>query len=146
MPIVKKSDLSTGNTTQASYLLRSGQLNFLFTAPYSPSISTTTNGSIPKFSHADSRNLTAKHSLVVRAIATEVEDAGTAFSVSVAHGAKPSSAPITLGCDDVVLSEVKLYGDVVLRYISYKNPDTDPTVAASPFLPGEKTNNILLTD
>ncbi|KAD7479664.1 hypothetical protein E3N88_02800 [Mikania micrantha] len=146
MPIVKKSDLSTGNTTHASYLLRSGQLNFLFTAPYSPSISTTTTtGSIPTFSHADCRNFTAKHGLAVRAIAMEVEDAGTAFSVSVANGAKPSSAPITLGCDDVVLSEVKLYGDVVLRYISYKNPNTDPTVAASNFLPGfepvEKTSS-----
>ncbi|KAL0305343.1 UNVERIFIED_CONTAM: 4-hydroxyphenylpyruvate dioxygenase [Sesamum calycinum] len=40
MPLVAKSDLSTGNSAHASYLLRSGQLNFVFTAPYSPSIST----------------------------------------------------------------------------------------------------------
>lgn len=36
MPIVAKSDLSTGNTTHASYLLRSGDVSLLFTAPYSP--------------------------------------------------------------------------------------------------------------
>ncbi|XP_052624546.1 4-hydroxyphenylpyruvate dioxygenase isoform X1 [Lactuca sativa] len=134
MPIVQKSDLSTGNTTHASYLLRSGQLNFLFTAPYSPS-TTTTAASIPTFSQTDCRNFTASHGLAVRSIAIEVEDAEIAFSISVSHGAKPSSAPITLGDNDVVLSEVKLYGDVVLRYVSYKSPNYD---AISTFLPGFK--------
>nr|AUH15205.1 4-hydroxyphenyl pyruvate dioxygenase [Gerbera jamesonii] len=131
MPIVGKSDLSTGNSTHASYLLRSGQLNFLFTAPYSPSISSIAGAgaSVPTFSHTDCRSFTASHGLAVRAIAIEVEDADIAFSVSVAHGAKPSSAPIALGDNDVVLSEVKLYGDVVLRYVSYKNPGIT-------FLPG----------
>nr|GEY62856.1 ankyrin repeat-containing protein At5g02620-like [Tanacetum cinerariifolium] len=43
------------------------------------------------------------------------------FDVSVANGARPSFAPVTLG-DDVVLAEVELYGDVVLRYIS-RNDD-----------------------
>nr|ACN78586.1 4-hydroxyphenylpyruvate dioxygenase [Lactuca sativa] len=145
MPIVQKSDLSTGNATHASYLLRSGQLNFLFTAPYSPSISsavTSTTASIPSFSHTDCRNFTASHGLAVRSVAIEVEDAEIAFSVSVSHGAKPSSSPITLGNNDVVLSEVKLYGDVVLRYISYKNPNFD---GISNFLPGfepvEKTSS-----
>ncbi|KAI3520579.1 hypothetical protein L1887_10029 [Cichorium endivia] len=143
MPIVEKSDLSTGNATHASYLLRSGQLNFLFTAPYSPSISTTTNtASIPTFSHTDCRNFTASHGLAVRSVAIEVEDAEIAFSVSVAHGAKPSSAPITLGNNDVVVSEVKLYGDVVLRYISYKNPTSDAIYTFLPgFEPVEKTSS-----
>ncbi|KVI09294.1 4-hydroxyphenylpyruvate dioxygenase-like [Cynara cardunculus var. scolymus] len=150
MPIVLKSDLSTGNATHASYLLRSGQLNFLFTAPYSPSISTNTStstASIPTFSHTDCRNFTASHGLAVRSIAIEVEDAEIAFSVSVSHGAKPSTSPITLGNNDAVLSEVKLYGDVVLRYISYKNPNYD---ALSSFLPGfepvEKTSTFLDLD
>ncbi|KAJ9540431.1 hypothetical protein OSB04_026937 [Centaurea solstitialis] len=141
MPIVLKSDLSTGNATHASYLLRSGHLNFLFTAPYSPSISTATTAAVPTFSHTDCRAFTASHGLAVRSIAVEVEDAEVAFSVSVSHGAKPSASPITIG-NDVVLSEVKLYGDVVLRYISYKNPNYD---AVSSFLPGfepvEKTSS-----
>ncbi|KAJ0465078.1 4-hydroxyphenylpyruvate dioxygenase [Helianthus annuus] len=72
MPIIFKSDLSTGNSTHASYLLRSGHLNFLFTAPYSPSISpTTTTASIPTFSHSASRHFTATHGLAVRVYGTK---------------------------------------------------------------------------
>ncbi|KAG6607983.1 4-hydroxyphenylpyruvate dioxygenase [Cucurbita argyrosperma subsp. argyrosperma] len=127
MPIVAKSDLSTGNLTHASYLLRSGQLCFLFTAPYSPSIAAAQNlspastASIPSFDHAACRAFSGSHGLGVRAISLEVEDAEIAFRTSVAHGAKPSSPPIVLD-NRAVLSEVHLYGDVVLRYISYKNP------------------------
>ena len=127
MPIVAKSDLSTGNLTHASYLLCSGQLCFLFTAPYSPSIAAAQNlspastASIPSFDHAACRAFSGSHGLGVRAISLEVEDAEIAFRTSVAHGAKPSSPPIVLD-NRAVLSEVHLYGDVVLRYISYKNP------------------------
>lgn len=127
MPIVAKSDLSTGNMTHGSYLLRSGQLCFLFTAPYSPSIAAGENlspastASIPSFDHSACRAFSGTHGLGVRAIALEVEDAEIAFRTSVAHGAKPSSPPIVLD-DRAVLSEVHLYGDVVLRYISYKSP------------------------
>ncbi|KDP45435.1 hypothetical protein JCGZ_09684 [Jatropha curcas] len=132
MPIVVKSDISTGNVTHASYLLRSGDLNFLFTAPYSPSIaamenlSNTATASIPTFNHEDCRNFTAKHGLAVRAIALEVEDAVIAFNTSVAHGAQPSAEPIALD-NRAVVAEVHLYGDVVLRYISYynSNPNDD---------------------
>lgn len=70
MPIVAKSDLSTGNTTHASYLLRSGQLLFHFTATIS---TTDTNmATIPTFSHTASRTLIASHGLGVRSIAIEV--------------------------------------------------------------------------
>uniref|UniRef100_A0A6N2KM13 4-hydroxyphenylpyruvate dioxygenase n=1 Tax=Salix viminalis TaxID=40686 RepID=A0A6N2KM13_SALVM len=121
MPIVAKSDLSTGNATHASYLLRSGDLNFLFTAPYSPSIASmdnlshTATASIPTFNHETSRDFTAKHGLAVRAIAIEVDDAELAFTASVAHGAKPSASPAILD-NRAVVAEVQLYGDVVLRY------------------------------
>ncbi|XVE78527.1 hypothetical protein DITRI_Ditri13aG0152200 [Diplodiscus trichospermus] len=124
MQLLAKSDLSTGNLTHASYLLRSGDLNFVFTAPYSPSIALSQNlsppstASIPSFDHDACRSFCASHGLAVRAIAIEVEDAETAFTTSVSHGALPSSPPILLG-NDATLSEVKLYGDVVLRYISY---------------------------
>ncbi|CAN1123164.1 4-hydroxyphenylpyruvate dioxygenase [Linum perenne] len=127
MPIVAKSDLSTGNLTHASYLLRSGDLCFLFTSPYSPSIaemenlSHTATASIPTFDHDASRRFSAKHGLAVRAVAIEVEDADLAFRTSVAHGAKPSAEPAVLD-GRAVVAEVELYGDVVLRYVSYKNP------------------------
>ncbi|XP_060187504.1 4-hydroxyphenylpyruvate dioxygenase [Lycium barbarum] len=135
IPIVAKSDLSTGNSIHASYLLHSSQLNFLFTAPYSPTISTTahaSSASIPAFSVSSHRSFTAAHGLGVRAIALEVEDASSAFEISVANGAKPVSAPVVLS-DEVVIAEVNLYGDVVLRFVSYlKHSNSDGFV----FLPG----------
>ncbi|XP_057956355.1 4-hydroxyphenylpyruvate dioxygenase [Malania oleifera] len=139
MPIVAKSDLSTGNQVHASLLLRSGDLCFLFSAPYSSSTAvadSATTASIPTFDHSACRSFAAVHGLAVRSIAIEVEDAEAAFSASVAHGAKPSSPPISLD-GRAVLAEVQLYGDVVLRYISYKSPrnrnDSNPD---SWFLPG----------
>ncbi|MBA0788212.1 hypothetical protein Gotri_006701 [Gossypium trilobum] len=93
MQFVAKSDLSTGNLTHASYLLRSGDLNFLFTAPYSPSIAVAQNlspqstASIPSFDHSLCCSFAATHGLGVRAIAIEVDDAETAFTTSVTHGA-----------------------------------------------------------
>ncbi|XP_050903841.1 4-hydroxyphenylpyruvate dioxygenase [Lathyrus oleraceus] len=139
MPIVAKSDLSTGNSTHASYLLRSGNLNFLFSAAYSPSISlssSSSTASIPTFDAATSFAFSASHGLGVRAVAIEVEDAEVAFTTSVAHGAIPSSPPVVLD-NRVKLAEVRLYGDVVLRYVSYNNPNQ--TSEPNPdqwFLPG----------
>ncbi|KAM1218856.1 hypothetical protein ACFX13_046811 [Malus domestica] len=143
MPMVAKSDLSTGNQTHASYLLRSGDLVFLFTAPYSPTLTRTadparprTTASIPTFDHSASRAFSATHGLGVRAVAIQVEDAVSAFTASVAHGAKPSAAPILLD-NRVTIAEVQLYGDVVLRYVSYTDhnhlTDPDPHLW---FLPG----------
>ncbi|XP_021898404.1 4-hydroxyphenylpyruvate dioxygenase [Carica papaya] len=138
MPIIAKSDLSTGNLTHASYLLRSGDLRFLFTAPYSPTIAASQNvshtatASIPTFDHDACRAFSNTHGLAVRAVAIEVEDARVAFETSVANGARPSSSPIELD-GRVILSEVQLYGDVVLRYVSYKCGDH---LSSGVFLPG----------
>nr|XP_028963995.1 4-hydroxyphenylpyruvate dioxygenase [Malus domestica] len=143
MPMVAKSDLSTGNQIHASYLLRSDDLVFLFTAPYSPTLTRNadparprTTASIPTFDHSASRAFSATHGLGVRAVAIQVEDAVSAFTASVAHGAKPSAAPILLD-NRVTIAEVQLYGDVVLRYVSYTDhnhlTDPDPHLW---FLPG----------
>ncbi|OIW16305.1 hypothetical protein TanjilG_19021 [Lupinus angustifolius] len=139
MPIVAKSDLSTGNYIHASYLLRSGNLNFVFSAPYSTTISdstATTTAAIPTFDAATCNSFTASHGIAVRAVAVEVDDAEAAFNTSVEHGAKPVSKPILLD-NRVTLSEINLYGDVVLRYISYANPIhvSDPN-PSNWFLPG----------
>lgn len=139
MPIVAKSDLSTGNQTHASYLLRSGDLNFLFTAAYSPSISLSAphpTASIPSFSAPTSFAFSASHGLGVRAVAIEVDDAEFAYTTSVNHGAIPSSPPVVLD-NRVKLAEVQLYGDVVLRYVSYNDPiETSNPNPNHWFLPG----------
>ncbi|MCI96148.1 4-hydroxyphenylpyruvate dioxygenase-like, partial [Trifolium medium] len=64
----------------------------------------------------------ASHGLAVRAVAVEVEDAELAFTTSVNHGAIPASSPFNLE-NGVKLAEVRLYGDVVLRYVSYNDPN-----------------------
>ncbi|KAI4325183.1 hypothetical protein MLD38_030601 [Melastoma candidum] len=141
MPIVAKSDLSTGNQVHASYLLRSRDLLFLFSAPYSPSLysSSSSSASIPTFSHSAASSFASKHGLGVRAVAVEVSDADLAFRTSVAHGAVPVAVPVVLD-GRAVVSEVHLYGDVVLRYVSYMNPDSSsPSSSSDPgdwFLPG----------
>ncbi|XP_047312051.1 4-hydroxyphenylpyruvate dioxygenase [Impatiens glandulifera] len=148
MPIVAKSDLSTGNSTHASYLLRSGDFSLLFTAPYSPTISSS-SPSIPTFDFSACRSFCYSHGLAVRSIAIEVDDAQQAFSTSVANGAKPSSPPILLDHGRAVIAEVHLYGDVVLRYISYNNTEQEEGID-SRFLPGfepmEETSSYPLLD
>ncbi|KAF5954971.1 hypothetical protein HYC85_007827 [Camellia sinensis] len=96
-----------------------------------------TSAAIPTFNSSACRSFSAAHGLAVRSIAIEVEDAELAFSTSVAHGAKPSSPPINLD-DRAVIAEVQLYSDVVLRYISYKNPNPPENTnhPDSWFLPG----------
>ncbi|XP_028788320.1 LOW QUALITY PROTEIN: 4-hydroxyphenylpyruvate dioxygenase-like [Neltuma alba] len=133
MPLVAKSDLSTGNLAHASYLLRSGDLSFVFTAPYSPSIAAAqhlepkSTASIPTFDRESCVAFVASHGLAVRAVAVEVDNADIGFHTSVAHGAKPLASPALLD-NGVTLAEVLLYGDVVLRYVSYKDPSkaSDP--------------------
>ncbi|KAH7578444.1 hypothetical protein ACOSQ2_000296 [Xanthoceras sorbifolium] len=150
MPLFAKSDLSTGNAVHASYAIRSGDLTFLFTAPYSPSISAHDGGggrasaSIPTFDLGTCCAFSASHGLAVRSIAVEVEDAEVAFHTSVAHGAKPSASPVILN-GRAVISEVHLYGDVVLRYVSYRDDksDTNNDVGSFVFLPGFESTDEL---
>ncbi|TVU32737.1 hypothetical protein EJB05_24493, partial [Eragrostis curvula] len=127
-PLAARSDLSTGNSAHASLLLRSGSLAFLFTAPYARGVDAAT-ASLPSFSADAARRFAADHGLAVRAVALRVADAEDAFRASVAAGARPAFEPVELGLG-FRLAEVELYGDVVLRYVSY--PDDED----SPFLPG----------
>ncbi|KAL5977009.1 4-hydroxyphenylpyruvate dioxygenase [Asimina triloba] len=131
MPLLAKSDLSTGNLHHSSYLLRSGRLSFLFSSPYSPTLLSLHDSAaaavpppIPSFSAAAARSFVQSHGLGVRAVAIEVADAVSAFEISVAHGAEPSSSPTRMGGrDGAWLAEVRLYGNVVLRYVSFEEPE-----------------------
>nr|CAB3445721.1 unnamed protein product [Digitaria exilis] len=130
-PLAARSDLSTGNSAHASLLLRSGSLAFLFTAPYAahgPAAAAAT-ASLPSFSAPAARRFAADHGLAVRAVALRVADAEDAFRASVDAGARPAFEPVELGLG-FRLAEVELYGDVVLRYVSY------PDAEGAPFLPG----------
>ncbi|KAL6867687.1 hypothetical protein ACP4OV_015711 [Aristida adscensionis] len=122
-PLAARSDLSTGNSAHSSLLLRSGALALLFTAPYARC--TDADASLPSFSAAAARRFAAEHGLAVRAVALRVADAEEAFRASVSHGARLAFAPAELG-RGFRLAEVELYGDVVLRYVSYPDATDAP--------------------
>lgn len=133
MTLVAKSDQSTGNHHYASYVMRSGDITFVFTAPYSTATDKT--GSAPPLPYYDqdgAYDFLKTHGLAVRAMGLRVGDAAAAYAASVKHGGVGVQAPTVLadaasGASPTV-AEVSLYGDVVFRYVSGDY--------AGPFLPG----------
>lgn len=122
--LVAKSDQSTGNHASASYVARSGDVTLVFTAPYALETAKApgADSPLPGFDASFAFDFTKKHGLAVRALGIRVGDAAEAYTVSVANGAVGVLAPQTLTDKEsgtaTVVSEVKLYGDVVLRYVS----------------------------
>jgi 4-hydroxyphenylpyruvate dioxygenase len=137
MTLVAKSDQGTRNHTFASYVMRSGDITFTFTAPYSITSAAShaaANGisspppPIPWYDQEHAYQFLKRHGLAVRSLAIRVSDAEEAFHTSVKNGALGVQPP-TIITDEVsgtssTVSEVVLYGDVVLRYVSgdYKGP------------------------
>lgn len=130
MQLVAKSDQTTGNQTYCSFAIKSNDLQFVFTAPYSSNIDqTNSKPPHPAFNAEESRRFFEKHGLAVKAVGVLVEDAAQAFERSVDGGADGVLEPRVLiderSGGKVCISEVKLYGDVVLRYVSnsgYEGP------------------------
>lgn len=135
MELVAKSDNSTGNSKYASYVLRSRDLVFVFTAPYGqPEASGGGGGDAagssvphPAFDRNEANKFFADHGLAVKAVGLQVDDAAVAYEKAVANGAVGVLAPKDVG-ENVVMAEIKLYGDVVLRFVSGD--------LGGPFLPG----------
>ena len=166
MPITGTSGQHTGNDKCVSYGLESGDVRFLLTAPYSQAISSKSTdpssaqapltastqiddapNPLPNFSPADAHHFFAKHGMAVRALGLEVKDAQAAFDASVANGARPVLEPTFVptchgqsqkgqtgsGC---YMAEVTLYGDVVLRYLSFPDAESiSSNKRPMPFLP-----------
>ena len=157
MQMVGSTGQHTGNDQCVSYGLQSGDVRFLLTAPYSTATSSAGGVAansdgfpedaplpLPNFSPADAHHFFSKHGLAARAIGIEVKDAKVAFENSVAKGARPVLEPTFVptcqgqknlgqtlsGCQ---VAEVELYGDVVLRYVSF--PDDKTFEQRMPFLP-----------
>lgn len=123
MDLTAKSDLTTGNKHYASYAVQSQDLTFVFTAPYQATIDKT--GSTPPhpdFNQERTNKFIADHGLAVRAIGITCGDAAEAYRVGTANGAVGVLEPVTLvdrySGKTKVISEVKLFGDVVIRWMS----------------------------
>lgn len=112
----------SGNSLYASFVTQSNDLVFAFTTPYPSSIAVKESAPTRGFDAEACREFVMEQGFGVRAVGVCVGDAREAFDISVAHGAVPVCPPVEL--DDPtsgtkqVLSEVKLYGRVVLRFVS----------------------------
>ncbi|EFJ35545.1 hypothetical protein SELMODRAFT_165961 [Selaginella moellendorffii] len=124
MPLVAKSDQTTGNHVYCSYALQSEELVLVFSAPYSDKhrYQPASPPPHPAMTKPAMLDFFDAHGLAVRAVGVRVEDAATAFRTSVEHGAIAVLEPTTMhdvhSGQELVLSEVALYGDVVLRFVS----------------------------
>lgn len=113
MELVSKSDQSTGNTIHASYVLRSGDMKMVFTAPYSSTIGTApvstaavsavstdtapilSKAAIP-FPNFDSSYASAffnKHGFGVKCVAVEVSDVTISYDAMIQNGATSYMQP-----------------------------------------------------
>eukprot|EP00242_Pyramimonas_sp_CCMP2087_P016785 CAMPEP_0198211876 /NCGR_PEP_ID=MMETSP1445-20131203/25394_1 /TAXON_ID=36898 /ORGANISM="Pyramimonas sp., Strain CCMP2087" /LENGTH=443 /DNA_ID=CAMNT_0043886227 /DNA_START=137 /DNA_END=1464 /DNA_ORIENTATION=- len=133
MQLVAKTDQSTGNHTFASYVVRSNSVMFAFSAPYSSKVENTGSSALPHYNQEEARQFIGKHGLAVRAVGILVDDARKAYEVTTANGGVGVTKPHVLEHrgeegGSVTLSEVHLYGEVVLRFVSMHGYD-------GPFLP-----------
>ncbi|EFN58665.1 hypothetical protein CHLNCDRAFT_20078 [Chlorella variabilis] len=122
LTLVAKSDQSTGNHHYASYVMQSGDLVMAFTAPYSTQ--TDKSGSSPPAAYDQDAAYAflKKHGMAVRAFGILVDDAAEAYRIATAHGgvgvAPPTTRTDAASGTSLTWSEVQLYGDCVLRFVS----------------------------
>ncbi|PSC69061.1 4-hydroxyphenylpyruvate dioxygenase [Micractinium conductrix] len=120
--LVAKSDQSTGNHHYASYVMQSGDLVMAFTAPLS--IKADKSQSMPpvEYNQEEAYAFLKAHGMAVRAFGILVDDAAEAYRISTSRGGVGVRPPVT--CADaatgtsLTFSEIKLYGDCVLRFVS----------------------------
>ncbi|CAM9718447.1 unnamed protein product [Chrysoparadoxa australica] len=152
MDAVARSDLSTGNSLHATYVIGSGDLRFAFTAPLSKALAeqvapeakagdevmmSGTAPPFPSFDASAAQSFFNRHGVAGRAIGIE------AYQACLAGGGQAVMQPTTLtdAHGSATIAEVAAYGDVILRFISTLThlllrslpPITSYT---GPFLPG----------
>ena len=115
--------LFVGNKTYASFVVKSNETVFAFTAPYNNPHDQ--EGSIkphPGYDQAYAHKFISDHGLAVRAIGITCNDARIAYEVSTANGAIGVLEPTVLvdkaSGKTQVISEIKLVGDGVIRWVS----------------------------
>ena len=121
------SDLSTGNNLYSSVVLKSNDVTFVFTAPYHMNHEVEKNNEIksiphPNYSQEFAFEFIKNHGLAVRAVGILVKDAKIAHDISVSNGAISVLPPTELYDEKkssvMLISEIRLYGDTVIRWIS----------------------------
>jgi 4-hydroxyphenylpyruvate dioxygenase len=105
---VAYSGLETGNRQFASYVLQSGQIRLVVSAPYSP----TSEMAAHHMLHGDG----------VKVVALEVEDVAKAYAATVARGAIPAWPPRDEIDEfgELRTSAIRTYGEVVHVFVDRK--------------------------
>eukprot|EP00898_Chlorokybus_atmophyticus_P006688 jgi/Chlat1/701/Chrsp104S01202 len=132
MQHIASSDIVSGNTKCSSHAIKSNDLIFAFTAPYHPSVDSGRPEMCgwPGYEQQKAMDFVGKHGLAVRAVAISVADAFAAHAASVEHGAISVLEPQKLVDEatgtSMEMAEVHLYGDVVVRYVSFNGEFSGP--------------------
>eukprot|EP01035_Chromulina_nebulosa_P032878 gene32878-43970_t len=127
MDLISKSDFSTGNNIHCSYLLQSGDVKMLFSAPFSTprQNEVASEPSIPSYNTQLAQKFFIDHGFAVRAIAIVVNDVQEAFNTMILNGAVSVLPPTIMmdksGRGSASIAEIQIYGDVVLRLIDRTN-------------------------
>lgn len=141
MPEVARSDMTSGNHTYASHAVQSGELVFVFTAPYSNEASARPDQSdipSPEFDQSTAHSFVAKHGLAVRAVGIRTDDAANAYHTAIKNGAKGVKEPATYTDKTtgktMCVSEIQMFNDTVIRWVSgeFDGPVL-PNYVASPY-------------
>jgi 4-hydroxyphenylpyruvate dioxygenase len=143
MEIIGQSMHETGNHVYHSYVLQTGAIKWVVTSPYLSDFKHPKQECPhPNFKAEAVRDWVSKHGNGVAVIGIVVEDAKKAFELSTGVGlegdgwATGVTPPTELKDDShagsVVLSEIIVYGETVLRFLQYKDGFNGP------FLPGYK--------
>ncbi|KAL3770645.1 hypothetical protein ACHAWU_004344 [Discostella pseudostelligera] len=103
---------------------------------------------LPGYDVNSAHEFYSKHGLAVRAVGVEVKDARMAYECAVKNGAvgvlEPTSIPNLnkeqTNIQDCQIAEVSLYGDVVLRFVSFDRSGSNNSITSNsnqrtPFLP-----------
>lgn len=134
------TDLANGNQKYTSYMLKSNNIRFVFTAPYwteAPPNNQVRVDTFPEFSREGALNFIAKHGMAARAVALSVDDATKAYDECIKHGGKGVLRPTKITDENgtLVYSEVEYYTDVVLRFVEGRKD------YKGNFMPGFKDDN-----
>ncbi len=103
--VVAYAGLETGVRSEASYVLRQGQITFVLSSPLSRT-------------HPDAQRLVV-HGDGVQSIALEVGNVTAAYECAVARGARPAKAPQTIEDEFGVyeIAEIEAYGDTTHVFV-----------------------------
>lgn len=124
LQMVASSDIDNGNHKYTSYVLKSGTICLVFTAPYwtqAPDTSMVANHveTFPNYNRDEALAFVHKHGLAGRAIGIQVKSAEEAYHQCVANGGNGVLKPTTLtdANGSITYAEVQYYEDVVFRFV-----------------------------